>query len=268
MKLIQRVTPVFLLFSTLLWFSSCDDGKVNIFSVNQDIEIGQEITQEILNNPQEYPVLSRSQYPEAYEYLEGLRDKILESKDIRFKDRFDWDIYIIDKDVFNAFAIPGGNTFYYTGLLKFLDNEAAFAGVMAHEIAHCDRRHSTNRLTKIYGYQIVLSMILGNNPSLAQQILGDLALAGTALAFSRQDEYEADEYAVRYLYPTSIDSRGVAYFFEKLDQADNPDWMTYFSTHPPSSDRIEEVYKRFERLGGVPGQLNAQRYQEFLNTLP
>ncbi len=256
------------LLSFIVFLVSCDDGKLNIFSVNDDIEIGEEVTMEILNNPDEYPVLDMYEHPEVYAYVHGIRDKILASDDIRFKDRFDWNVYIIDKDVFNAFAVPGGNTFYYTGLIKFVDNEAAFSGVMAHEIAHADRRHSTNRLTKIYGYQMVLSMILGNDPNLAAQILSDLALTTTALAFSRQDEFEADEYAVRYLYPTEIDSRGVAYFFEKMDNADNPDWMTYFSTHPPDSERIEEVYSLHEELGGDPGNTFENRYQDFKNLLP
>ena len=261
--------PVFitiLLLSTV--FYACNDGKVNVFSVNDDIALGEQITEEILNNPEEFPILDRNQHPEAYAYLERIRDEILSSDDIRYRDRFSWDIYIIDKDVFNAFALPGGNTFYYTGLMKFVDNEASLAGVIGHEIAHSDRRHSTNRLTKIYGFQIVASLLLGNNPNLVQQILSDLALTTTALAFSRQDEFEADEFAVRYLYPTEIDSRGVAYFFEKMDADAPPNWMVYFSTHPPSPDRIEAVHELHENLGGKPGNLFEDRYQEFLNLLP
>ena len=261
--------PVFLVVVLLsAAFYSCDDGKVNVFSVSDDIALGEEITQEILNNPEEYPVLDRNQHPEAYAYLDRIRDEILSSEDIRYKDRFGYEIFIIDKDVFNAFAIPGGNTFYYTGLMKFVDNEASLAGVIAHEIAHADRRHSTNRLTKIYGFQIVASLLLGNNPNLVQQILADLALTTTALSFSRQDEFEADDFAVRYLYPTEIDSRGVAYFFEKMDADAPPGWMVYFSTHPPDAERIEAVHELHENLGGNPGNLFEDRYQEFLNLLP
>ncbi len=257
-----------MLFALVLFFTSCDDGKVNFFSVDEDIALGQEITEEILNNPQDYPVLDRNQHPGAYAYMERMRDEILASSDIRHKNRFDWNVYIIDQDVFNAFALPGGNTFYYSGLIKFLDDEASLAGVMAHEIAHSDRRHSTNRLTKIYGFQIVASLLLGNNPGLVQQIVADLALTTTALSFSREDEFEADEYAVRYLYPTQTDSRGVAYFFEKIDAEPSPGWMVYFSTHPPNDARIEAIYEKHQELGGKEGNLFQERYQAFKNSLP
>lgn len=268
MRAQKKLPGIVLLFTMVLFFSSCDDGKVNFFSVSEDVSLGEEITREILNNPEEYPVLDRNQYPQAYAYLERMRDDILASDDIRHDDKFAYNVYIIDKDVFNAFAVPGGNTFYYSGLIKFLDNEASLAGVVAHEIAHADRRHSTNRLTKIYGFQIVASLLLGNNPGLVEQILADFALNSTALAFSRQDEFEADEYAVRYLYPTEIDARGVAYFFEKIDAEPSPGWMVYFSTHPPDDERIEAIHEKHQELGGKEGNLFEDRYQEFKNMLP
>ncbi len=268
--------PVFkikiLLLISLFSLSSCDDGSLNIFSVDEDIQMGREITAEILSNPEEYPVLDEAEYPEAYEHLRRIRDQVLASGEasghLRFKDRFDWDVYIIDKEVLNAFALPGGNTFYYSGLIKYLDDEASFAGVMAHEFAHCDRRHTTNRLSKIYGYQVVLSMLLGDNPSLAAQIAADLALGLQALSFSREDEYEADEYAVKYIYPGELDARGVAYFFEKMELEEGSDWMIYFSTHPHPNDRIDKIYEHHDELGGEAGERHAERYQDFKNSLP
>ncbi len=258
----------FFLSIIIFFISSCDDGRLNIFTVDEDIQMGREITNEILANPDDYPILDEAEYPEAYQHLRRIRDDILASGEPRYADRFDWDVYIIDKDVLNAFALPGGNTFYYTGLIRYLDNEASFAGVMAHEFAHCDRRHTTARLTKLYGYQLVLSMLLGDNPSLAAEIAADLALGLTALAFSREDEYEADEYAVKFVYPTSWDSRGVAYFFEKMELEDGADWMVYFSTHPHPNDRIERIYKHWEALGSKPGNLYEDRYQDFKASLP
>ncbi len=252
----------------MLTLTTCDDGKVNIFTVEQDIELGREITQEILANPEEYPILNEADYPEAYQHIRRIRDGILASGELRYADRFDWDIYIVDKEVLNAFALPGGNTFYYTGLIKYLDDEASLAGVMAHEFAHCDRRHSTNRLTKVYGYQMLASMILGDDPSLAAAIAADLALGLQTLSFSRADEYEADEYAVKYIYPTDWDSRGVAYFFEKMELEDGADWMIYFSTHPHPNDRIDKIYEHHEALGGKEGERFSERYEELKNSLP
>jgi beta-barrel assembly-enhancing protease len=268
MKTMKNLRPALFILVINFFLVSCDDGKVNFFSVSDDIALGEEITAEILSNPQEFPILDPAAHPEAYAYLHRIRNQILQSESIRYRERFEWNVFIVDQEVFNAFAIPGGNTFYYTGLLKFLDNEASLAGVMAHEIGHADRRHSTNRLTKIYGFQIVASLLLGSNPSLVQQIIADLALTTTALAFSRQDEYESDQFAVNYLYHTDIDARGVAYFFEKMEAEPTPGWMTYFRTHPPDEDRINAVYQHHQKLGAKPGNLHEERYRQFRNSLP
>ncbi len=251
-----------------LLLSSCDDGRVNVFSIEEDIQMGREITNEIKSNPNDFPILSEHKYPEAYASIYNIRDGILASGELKYADEFDWDIYIIDEEVLNAFALPGGNTFYYTGLIKYLDDEASLAGVMAHEFAHCDRRHTTNRLTKVYGYQLILSMLLGNDPSLAAEIAACLALGLSELAFSRSDEYEADEYAVKFLNPTSWDSRGVAYFFEKMEIEKESELMKYFSTHPHPDDRIDEIYNHWEDLGKKEGELYEERYQDFKGSLP
>jgi beta-barrel assembly-enhancing protease len=244
--------------------SSCKkDEKFNIFTIQDDIQLGREITDEILANPDDYNVLDKDEYAEAYNYLYGLRDKLLVSENLRYASDFDWDIYIIDEDVLNAFAVPGGNTFYYTGLINYLDNEASLMGVMAHEFAHCDRRHSTARLTKMYGFQILISIVIGNNPTVAAEIAANLALGLTSLQFSREDEYEADEYAVKYVYPTETDSRGVAYFFEKMELEEGQEWMRYFSTHPHPSDRIEKIYQHWTNNGAKEGNLFEDRYDNF-----
>lgn len=259
---------VFLLYIGIAFFSvSCKDG-VNFFSVDEDVTIGEQFTAEILANPEEFPILDPALYPEAYAYVNRIKNDILASDQIRYKDKFQYNVYIIDQDVFNAFAVPGGNTFYYTGLIKFLDDEASLAGVMAHEIAHADRRHSTKRLSSLYGFQIVGSLLLGSNPGLIQQVLADLALTVTEKQFSQKDEFEADEFAVKYLYPTDIDSRGVAYFFQKIDAEPSPGWMTYFSTHPPDDERITAVHELHVKLGSKEGNLHADRYQTFKNMLP
>lgn len=255
-------------FLLVILLASCNDGKVNFFTVDQDIQFGRDVVDEIIANPEQYPILDRNEFPEAYAHIERVRDNILKSSQLRYADRFDWDVYIINDDVLNAFALPGGTTFYYTGLIKFLDDEASLAGVMAHEIAHSDRRHSTNRLTKQYGYSVLLSFILGNNPSIAAQVAGQLAMGLGTLAFSREDEYEADEYAVRYLSDTDYDPRGVAYFFIKMDPDETPKAMTYLSTHPSPLDRIEKIMQNHVKYGGKEGDRFESRYQDFKNSLP
>lgn len=260
---------VFVPVLAVLLFGGCDDGKVNFFTVDQDVQFGEEVLAEILADPITYPILSEDAYPEAYTHIKNIRNSILASGKLKYADRFDWDIYIIhDDEVLNAFAVPGGKTFYYTGLIKFLDDEASLAGVMAHEMAHADKRHSTSVMTKQYGYSVLLSVLLGNNESTAGDILQSLALGLGSLKFSRDHEYEADEAAVTYLYNTVYDARGVAYFFEKMDPEKQSAVEVYLSTHPSPVDRIERIHEWHQKLGGKEGDKLTTQYQTLKNKLP
>ena len=258
----------FILLSFLI-INGCqkEDNDLNIFTVNQDIEFGQQLDTQVRENPDQYPVLDRSQYTEAYQHLERIRDEILQSDELIYADRFDWKVTIIhDDEVLNAFAAPGGYMYFYTGLIKFLDEESQFAGVMAHEIAHADRRHSTDMLTKAYGFEILLSIILGEDPGTLAEIASELALGLGRLQFSKKNEYEADEYSVKYLNDTEYHPKGISGFFEKLDTS--PTLPEFLSTHPSPENRLEEIDRVWEELGSPDGGTFPERYNEFKNSLP
>jgi predicted Zn-dependent protease len=244
-----------------------DDKSINLFSVNQDIEFGASMDTMIMDDPNQFPLLRRSQYLSAYQHLERIRDNLLASGQVAYDDRFPWVVKIIHNDTtLNAFAAPGGYMYFYTGIIHFLDDEAEFAGVMAHEMAHCARRHSTDNLTKRYGISIMLGILLGNNPSQLAEIAAGLAAGLTDLAFSRQNEYEADQYAVKYLSNTDYDPRGLAGFFQKMEGHPVP--PTFLSTHPSPEDRIEQIMANWELEGSKQGERFELRYQDFKNSLP
>lgn len=244
-----------------------DDSSINIFTLQDDITLGNQVDQEIQSNPQEYPVLDSVQYAAAYQHLYRVRNTILASGKVKYAQSFKWKCRIIKNDtVINAFCVPGGNMYFYTGLIKLLDNEAQFAGVMAHEMAHADRRHSTDALTVNYGLQVLLSVVLGNNPSVIEEIAAGLASGLGTLAFSRSNEYEADKYAVTYLYSTEYNAPSLADFFTKLEGQAHP--PVFLSTHPSPEDRVAKINETFNSLGGVAGGTFETRYQEFKSTLP
>ncbi len=262
----------FLIISSALILNSCqkdedDPGSINLFTIEDDIAFGKQFDEEIKNNPADYPILDSVQYAAAYTHIYGIQDSILNTGLVGYDDVFPWRIRIINNDtVLNAFAVPGGYTYYYTGIIKYLDNEAQFAGVMAHEMAHMARRHSTNQLTKVYGIQILLSIILGGSSDMLTQIAAELAAGLASLAFSRDHEYEADEYAVKYLYSTSYDARGIAGFFLKLEGA--PSVPEFLSTHPSPENRIEKIEEHWQSLGGKVGNTYEVSYQNFKALLP
>lgn len=243
------------------------DPGINIFTLEDDMALGAQLHDTIAADPGNYPLLKESEYPEAYQHLKRVRNTILNTGLVDYDDVFAWEVYIIDNDtVLNAFCTPGGYLYFYTGLIRFLDNEAQFAGVMGHEMCHAARRHSTEQMTKAYGLSVLINIVLGQNPSMLAQIAADLAGGLTALAFSREDEYEADEYAVKYLLATTYDARGVAGFFEKIENEPQP--PEFLSTHPDPGNRVVAIYNLLENLGSNYGELYEERYADFINDLP
>jgi len=223
--------------------------------------------EEIAANPQEFPVLDKAAYPEAYQHINRIRDSILNTGMLFYENEFEWKMYIIHNDtMLNAFATPGGYMYFYTGIIDFLDNEAQFAGVMAHEMAHCDLRHSTSTLTTTYGVSILLSILLGQSSNQLTEIIANYAFGLGGLAYSRQHEYKADEYSVKYLYQTSYDARGIADFFIKIGDAPRP--PQFLSTHPSPENRIEKINEVWAGLGGNEGNTYVDSYNAFKASLP
>ena len=188
----------------LIQCKAAGPGTINFFSLQDDIKLGQQLRDEIANNPTEYPLLDRNQYAKAYQHLQRITDNILNSGALTHRDQFEWKLHIIHDDkTLNAFVTPGGYIYVYTGLIKYLDSEDELAGVMGHELAHADRRHSTNNLSKQYGVSILLSIALGKNPNQLGQILQGMTGKLAGLKFSRATESDADAQSVLYLSKTN-----------------------------------------------------------------
>lgn len=264
-KLISGISILVVLLS----LASCsEDGGFNIFTLEQDKQFGADFDHEIMNSG-EYNILSESQYSDAYTHLKRIRDDMLQSDDLNHADDFVWKVRLIrDDDVLNAFAVPGGYMYFYTGLIKYLDDEAQFAGVVAHEMAHVDKRHSTEQMTKMYGFEFLLGMLLGEDPEAWAEIAAELAKGLGNLQFSRSNEYEADEYAVKYSADTDLNPKGVAGFFEKLEAEDRPKVPEFLSTHPSPDNRIEAINEVWENIGSPAGENYTERYNNFKNSLP
>ena len=204
-----------------------------------------------------------------------LSERILASPEIKKRGIYPYQFEIIHDDkTINAFATPGGYVYVYTGLLKFVDNEATLAGVLGHEIAHAERRHATKRLTKYYGVEIILSIALGENPSQIAQVTANLFTGLALLKNSRDDEAEADEYSIKYLRSTPYYPGAIKYFFEKIGkQGDGGGggFERLLLTHPLPKDRIEHVGELLKAQGvSSPSEGNVfeRKYQEFKKTLP
>jgi predicted Zn-dependent protease len=252
-----------------LFFSNCGnkkDGKkkFNLFSLQQDKELGASVAAEIDGNPQEYPVLDSSQHVTAYKLIYDIRDRVLNSGNVVHRDDFGWRVRIIkDDETLNAFCTPGGYIYVYTGLIKYLDAEDQLAGVMGHEIAHADLRHSTRQMTQMFGIQVLLDVLAGN-----QQALKQITTGLIGLKFSRSHETEADEASVKYLCPTEYDAAGGAKFFEKIQSAGGVRPPEFLSTHPNPENRIDNFYNVKVAQGCLGDNEFKTRYEQLKNSLP
>jgi predicted Zn-dependent protease len=262
-------TALFALLIISATLSGCKDkkggGGLNFFSLEDDKTFGAQVAEEIESDPVMYPILDSAQYPEAYAYLYAIRDSILNSGNVVHKDDFEWRLRIIEDDsTLNAFCTPGGYIYVYTGIIKFLDAEHEFVGVMGHEIAHADERHSTAALTQQYGIDVLLSVLLGEDKGTLAQIAQGLV----GLKYSRDNESESDLRSVEYLYPTAYDARGAAKFFEKIIASGDGSGPQFLSTHPNPDNRVESINAHWEALGGKVGNTFDARYELFQKSLP
>ena len=241
----------------------------NLFSVDDDIKLGEQLKGEIAQDSTTYPLLDEQQYPEAYAHIRRIRDRILNSGKVQYKDKFAWEVRIIHNDsTLNAFVTPGGYIYVYTGLIKYLDHEDELAGVMGHEIAHADRRHSTRNMTKQYGISAILGILLGRNPGKLSEILGGITGNLAGLKFSRDLEAEADSYSVDYLSHTEYQCNGAAGFFAKmLKEGSGQAPPQFLSTHPSSESRVEDINTKARSIG-CSTQLSSYNYQLIKNSLP
>lgn len=235
----------------------------NLYTVQQDKDLGAQVAQEIDGNNTEYPLLDSATNLEAYKMIYRVRDKILNSGVVVHKDDFQWRLRIIKNDsTLNAFCTPGGYIYIYTGILKFLDNEAQLAGVMGHEIAHADKRHSTRQMTKMFGVQVLLDILAGNSP-----LIKEVTAAIIGLKNSREHETEADQFSVEYLCPTDYDAAGGGGFFTKIETMGGSKQPEFLSTHPDPGKRIEHFNSAKITLGCSGSNTNITEYKRIVSKL-
>jgi predicted Zn-dependent protease len=255
----------FFIFIVSFILLGCSSGvNLNLFSIEEDKEFGKKVAAEIESDPK-FKLLDSVQYQEVYSYIYKIRNEILESGNVKHKENFDWRIRIIQDDsTLNAFCTPGGYIYIYTGILKFLDSEDQLAGVMGHEIAHADLRHSTRQMTEMFGIQLILELIAGDSKSVKEITSGLIGLT-----FSRSHEKEADEQSVNYLCPTKYNAAGGAGFFEKLikkgDSNNPPDFL---STHPDPGNRVDKFNSIKAEKGCTGKETYASEFKRITSKLP
>ena len=161
-----------------------------------------------------------------------------------------WQFAVVNTDVINAFALPGGFVYVNRGVLARAGNESELAGVLAHEIEHVVRRHSVKQMEQAQqanvgvGLVCILTRVCESQAAQAAiQVGGQAAFA----RFSRDDEVQADEGGFQNMIRAGIDPRGMLTFFQKLladEQANGSSGgIAWFADHPGTQDRIADIQR-------------------------
>ena len=243
-----------------------------VFTVENDVELGRQSELSIAADPEEFPLLSPEDYPEAYEHLGRIVRRVIGSPEIEYADLFPYeDVKIIHKDdVLNAFCTPGGFIYVYTGLVHYLDAEDHLAGVLGHEIAHAERRHSSVRLQREFGAQRLLEFVVLSQPvTVRDAVNAAIVKELITLRYSRGQETESDDYSVRYLSSTDYACDGTAGFFQKiLDEGDGVRIPEFLSSHPDPAARVAAVRAKAQVLGCTTELVARVEWKAFQASLP
>jgi len=163
---------------------------------------------------------------------------------------FDWQFNLVQSEQANAFALPGGYTAVYTGLLPIAQNEDGLAVIMGHEVAHALARHGAERMAqqniqKIVGAGVALGsggMDMGAQRAI-MGVFGGVSQYGFALPFSRKHESEADFIGLILVARACYDPREAPKLWERMGQSGGAKPPEFQSTHPAPETRVQNFQK-------------------------
>lgn len=156
--------------------------------------------------------------------------------------RYRFRVVVIDHELVNAFAAPGGYVIVFRGLIDKTPTPEGLAGVMAHEMGHVIERHGTEAIVRAIGTGIVLGALFGDTSAIGGAAT-DLATNLMTKSHGRDAEREADLIGVTMLNRADIRADGFADFFDRIAklQPEQSGLSSYLSTHPSSTERAKKV---------------------------
>ena len=221
----------------------CGRGVGNWYSIERQVAMGRSYAQQIESQ------IKLVNDPVVTEYVNRIGQNLVRNSDAQVP----FTIKVIDSDVVNAMALPGGFFYVNSGLILAADEEAEMAGVMAHEIAHvaaCHLAREQTRGTLMQLATIPLIFVGGGIGYGAYEAAGPAAMLGF-LKFSRGFEAEADYLGVEYMYRAGYDPSAFVSFFEKIQAMEKKKPGTLaktFDTHPQTPDRIEKTQEEIRKI--------------------
>ena len=220
----------------------------NLFSTDQDVEIGRQSAAEV---DRQLPIVNDRAITN---YVNTIGKRLAA---VAPGAKYPYQFKVVNASDINAFALPGGYMYVNRGLIEAAANEGQLAGVMAHEMAHVALRHGTNQASKAYLGQTGLGLLgglIGNDDRSTEKTIasvGGFGLNALFLKFSRSAEEQADVAGAQMLAKAGYDPQDMSDFFEVLrsKQSGDPGKVEqFFSSHPPPQNRASRIESEMAML--------------------
>ena len=269
----KRATIFFGVITGLLLFTSCARNPVSgkrqvvLMSEAQEIEMGKSADPQIVAQFGVYADTALQNF---------ITRKGNEMVAKSHRPNLAYEFKVVNSEVLNAFAVPGGYVYFTRGIMANFNNEAEFAGVLGHEIGHITARHSVvqQRNAMLGQLGIIAGIIIA--PNLAQ--FAESAMQGLGLLFlkfGRDAERQSDELGVEYSSKIGYDAQQMANFFNTLERerakAGGEELPDFLSTHPNPGDRNVTVSKLArewkQKLGLANAAVNRNSYLKRIDGL-
>lgn len=215
-------------------------------------------SQFIMVSPQEEMSMGATEAQKVVKASKISTDRVLQERIRRIgsriaaisgRDDFAWEFTVIDDATPNAFCLPGGKVFFYTGILKITENDDQIAAVMGHEIAHALARHGAERMSmqmaSNVGAQVLATAlnIPAQYQNLYTQAYGITSQVGLILPYSRKFEHEADQIGVYLMWKAGYNPAQALRFWENMARISQSGQKppAFLSTHPADGARVQAI---------------------------
>lgn len=257
-----------IIFLSLFLLSCATTGpggkKSLIFiSTEEEVEIGREMHYDVERKEEILEDLVIQNYVrEVGKKIAGVSDR----KDIKFYFK------VIESKEVNAFALPGGYIYIYTGLMKQMNSESELAAALGHEIGHVVARHAVKKLQTLYGLDLLLEIAGGGKMSKAAQVVIGIGATLVLQGYGRDNEFEADYNGLFYSSKAGFNPNGAKKLFltlKALEKREPGGLEKLLSSHPPTSERIAHadsaIVKMPKNIKELP--LGEESYKSILERL-
>ena len=233
----------FVFFLCLIAFPQLPRAGMFDMSEEQEVNMGEDVARAIIG---QYGLLDD---PAEVERLRYVSESLIK---VSARAHLTYHFYIIDTDMVNAFAVPGGYIFVTRGLMDYIEDDDELAAVIGHELVHIALRHSVVMYKKGMKNMLTnfLLLLLTKDPNI---LIGATMLQqGRQEIFGRQAEIDADYFGAKYAVTAGYDPNAMIRFFNKLERLElhrPPLFDGYFDVHPPTKQRISIIKSVLDEMG-------------------